>query len=227
MDTKIREYINEMFVDAPKTKKALEMKEEMIANAEEKFNDMITEGYQEEDAFAVVIHSIGNVEELFQELKKRDGSMRLYSEEELSLQQKKARYTAIAVGLYIFAGAVFFTFQIVAESLNYAFDIGMIGFVITALICIVPTVMLVYVSQLAPKYRKNEDTMVEEYKEWKSGNNRYKEIRRAVSCIIWTLAIMLYFLVSFTTMAWYITWVIFLIAACAESIVQLVFSMKR
>lgn len=42
MNAKIREYIDRLFEDAPKTRKALEMKEEMISNAEEKFADFIS-----------------------------------------------------------------------------------------------------------------------------------------------------------------------------------------
>lgn len=228
MNTKIREYIDELFQNAPKTKRALELKEEMISNAEEKFADLLREGYREEDAFGVVIHSIGNVNELFEELEKEDGGMG-YSDQELMLQQKKAKLTAISVGLYVFALAVFFLGAVLDDGLRYIapFDVASLAMVIAILLCIAPTVMIVYASQLTPRYKRTEDSMVEEYKEWKDGSSRYKEVRRAVSSIIWTVTVILYFLISFNTMAWYITWVIFLIAGCVESIVSLIFSMRK
>lgn len=228
MNNKIREYIDELFQDAPKTKRALEMKEEMISNALEKFMDLIKEGYREEDAYGVVIHSIGNVQELFEELERAEGPKGYYSEWEIQMQKKKAIFTAAAVGLYIFAGAVFFGFQMVAEFIRWNSEgIETMGLVLAALICIPPTIMLIYASMMVPKYRKEEDTMVEDYKEWKNTSSRDKSIRGAISSIIWTLTFILYFVISFTTMAWYITWVIFLIAACAESVVSLLFSMRR
>lgn len=228
MSTDIRAYIDDLFQNAPRTKKALELKEEMISNAEEKLADLLREGYREEDAIGVVIHSIGNVDELFNELEREDGGMG-YTDQELELQQQKARLIAISVGLYVFALAVFFLGAVIDSGMGRigGFDAASIGLVVAILLCIAPTVMIVYASQLTPRYRRTGDSMVEDYKEWKDNSSRYKEIRRAVSSIIWTVTVILYFVISFSTMAWYITWVIFLVAGCLESIVGLIFSMRK
>ena len=69
--------------------------------------------------------------------------------------------------------------------------------------------------------------MVEDYKEWKSDAGRDKEIRKAISSIIWTVTVVVYLFVSFITMMWYITWIIFLIALCIEALVQLLFSLRK
>lgn len=227
MNNKIRDYINELFRDAPKTKKTLELKEEMITNAEEKLADYIAEGYREEDALVVVINSIGNVEELFYELGNTDEEYAKYNGLSRELQQKKAKYTAIAVGLYIFAGAVFLFGGLLDEVLHESFPWSILGLLLAAIICIIPTVMLVYVSMMMPKYKKREDNMVEDYKEWKSDAGRDKEIRKAISSIIWTVTVVVYLFVSFITMMWYITWIIFLIALCIEALVQLLFSLRK
>lgn len=227
MNSKIRDYINELFRDAPKTKKTLELKEEMITNAEEKLADYIAEGYREEDALVVVINSIGNVEELFHELGNTDEEYARYNGVSRELQQKKAKYTAISVGLYIFAGAAFFLCGLVEEITHSFFPWSLFGLVLAAIICIIPTVMLVYVSMMMPKYHKREENMVEEYKEWKSDSSRDKEIRKAISSIIWTVTVVIYLFVSFITMMWYITWIIFLIATCVEALVQLLFSLRK
>lgn len=230
MNTDIREYINRLFEDAPRTRKALELKEEMISNAEEKLADYISQGYREEDAVQVVVNSIGNVEELFKELEESETGFGGFTELELKLQQKKARLISAAVGLYILAGVVFFFFAMLSDTLlvrSFGMDLSMFSLVAAGLICIAPTCMIVYANNMIPKYRKKEDSMVEEYKEWKSESSRDKEIRRAISSIIWTLTVILYFVVSFATYAWHITWVVFLIAGCVESIVSLLFSMKK
>ena len=69
MKEKIRKHINGLFTEAPKTRKAMELKEEMIQNTIEKYEDLIAEGHKEEDAFRIVVGSIGDVTELFEDLK--------------------------------------------------------------------------------------------------------------------------------------------------------------
>ena len=44
MKEKIRKHINELFKDAPKTRRAVELKEEMAQNTIEKYEDLIAEG---------------------------------------------------------------------------------------------------------------------------------------------------------------------------------------
>lgn len=229
MNEKIRETIEELFADAPRTRAAVDMKEEIISNAEEKMKDLLAQGYREEDAFAVVIHSIGNVEELFEELRNEGGENKTVIQDE-KVRRKKAVITAVSVGLYILAGVVFFFFGMVGElGVSYAggLDLIVAGFIIAGALCIPPTCMLVYSSIMYPAYKKKEDSMVEEYKEWKNGSSRDKAIRGAVSTIIWTLGIAIYFIVSFRTFEWQITWVIFLILGCLEGIVTLIFSLKN
>lgn len=228
MNEKIRIYIDELFLGAPKTKRALELKEEMISNAQEKFADLLKEGYREEDAYAVVIHSIGNVDELFRELEQEDGDAYSYRMMELELRQKKAKLTAVSVGLYVFAAAVFFAFALLDGAIYFStVDLSLLGLVLAVLICIAPTVMLVYAANILPHTDRREEDAVEGHKEWKADDKDRKEIRKAISHIIWTITLVLYFLISFSTMDWYITWVIFLIGGCVESIVKLLFSLKK
>ena len=47
------------------------------------------------------------------------------------------------------------------------------------------------------------------------------EVKNAVSSVIWLIATILYFLISFGTGAWYITWLIWLIAPCVQTVVNL------
>lgn len=225
MNQKIREYIDELFEGAPKTRAAVDMKEEIISNAEEKMSDLLAQGYREEDAFGVVIHSIGNVEELFEELRNEAGDKNIAVQDE-KIRKKKAVTTAAAVGLYILAGVVFLLFGVLEDMLRVD-DLATIGLILGAVLCIPPTCMLIYSAIMYPTYRKNEDNMVEEYKEWKSGASRNKEVRGAISTIIWTLGVAGYFFISFESGDWRYTWIIFLILACVDSIVSLIFSLKK
>ena len=47
MKENIRKHIESLFADAPKTRKAIELKEELTQNTIEKYEDLISEGYRE------------------------------------------------------------------------------------------------------------------------------------------------------------------------------------
>lgn len=222
MKEKISQQFNILFADAPKTRKALDLKQEMMQNAMDKYDDMVADGYSEEDAYHNVVESIGDVSELFPEVEERN--LLTLPEKD---RKKKAILTAAAVGMYIFAGVVFFSFGFISEITRSYYNLAELGFVLALLICIAPTVMLVYAANMYPTYTKREkDDMVEQYKEAKYSSNKEKAVRKSINSIIWTMALILYFIISFTTFKWYITWIIFLIAICVQAIVRLIFELK-
>ncbi|MBP1754668.1 MAG: hypothetical protein H6Q59_1066 [Firmicutes bacterium] len=222
MNERMRSHIETLFEDAPKTRKAFELREELLVNSEERYQDLIATGVSDDDAFKHVISSIGNVSELFQGLVEAKGE----DKEELEARAKKiAVIKTAAVGIYIFSAALFLAFAMF--DMYSPMDLSTLGLITMIFIDIIPTCMLVYVSNLYPKYQRKEDTIVEDFKEWKSENKKARSIKGAVSCIVWTLAVLLYFIISFATFAWYVTWVIFIAAGCAQAIVELVFRLKE
>jgi cation transport ATPase len=220
----MKNHIEMLFEDAPQTRKAYELKEELQANSEERYQDLINSGVSPENAFKNVVNSIGNVSELFhglEELNKED------KKELVVITRKTAFIKTIAVGIYLFSVVMLITFGLVDEIINSHIDFAMIGFILMILIDIIPTCMLVYISSLYPKYRKQEDTIVEDFKEWKSDSLKMKSIKSAFTSVLWTLTVLLYFAISFATFAWYATWIIFLVAICAQAILELVFRLKE
>lgn len=224
MNEKIRKYIDELFADAPKTRKAMEWKEEVVVNTIDKYQDLINEGYQEEDAWKMVINSIGDVTELFEELREEN---RFGLPEEQ--RKKRAVLNAVAAGLYIFAGIVYLVWMLLAENLFYMYaDVRMeVGLILAALICIPPTCMLIYTANMYPDFSKKEESLVEACKEARYIRNRERAVKTSISAIIWLVTLIVYFIVSFMTLYWNVTWIIFLIGGCAQAIMFLVFSLER
>lgn len=219
MQEKIKQHLDELFADAPKTRKAMELKEEMTRNTIDKYQDLISEGYQEDAAYQNVIGSIGDVTELFGDLEEKN--LLTLSEAD---RRKKALLTAIAVGLYIFAGVVLFGTTLLAD--YYAIN-NTLALVLAGLVCIPPTCMLVYASYMYPDYTKREESLVEQYKQSRYSGNREKAVMTSISSIIWLLTLALYFLISFTSGGWHVTWVMFLIGGCIQAIVTLIYSLRR
>ena len=226
MNERIRKYIDELFADAPKTRKAMELKEELVVNTIDKYHDLISEGYQEEDAWQMVINSIGDVTELFEELKE-ENPLRLSEEE----RKKKAVLKTVAAGLYILAGVVYLAWMLIAHRMFFFYkysDVVMeVGLILAALICIPPTCMLIYAANMYPDFHKREDSLVESYKEARYIRNRERAIKTSISAIIWLVTLIVYFIVSFVTFQWAVTWIAFLIGGCAQAVAMLVFSLRR
>ena len=66
--SKIENYVNDLFKDIAKTRKSEELKEELIADLEEKYKDLKENGKSEKDAYNEVISGIGDIDILLKDL---------------------------------------------------------------------------------------------------------------------------------------------------------------
>ena len=67
MNEKLRNHVNILFVAVPKTPRAAEMKEELLVNLNEKYDDLLKSGYDSNAAFHIALSGIGDPDELFRE----------------------------------------------------------------------------------------------------------------------------------------------------------------
>ena len=118
--------------------------------------------------------------------------------------------------------------MLIAENLFYLYSDGRmgVGLILAALICIPPTCMLIYATNMYPDFTKQEDSLVESCKEARYIRNRERAIKTSVSAIIWLVTLIIYFIISFVTREWEVTWITFLLGGCAQAITFLVFSLK-
>lgn len=212
MPDKLYAYIDSIFEQAPCTQKAIELKEEIRQNSTEKYQDLLSQGKTEEAAYNITIASMGDIGELIGSLRGDTAAVPPVEK----TRRRSALLTATAIALYILSVVPCILLQ--DET---------IGPVLLFVMVAVATALLIYNHMSAPKYRKREDTMVEEFREWSDQNSREKQVFKAISSALWSLTAVVYILVSFLTMAWHITWVIFLIAGAIEGIVKAVFDLRK
>lgn len=212
---KLREYIDMLFAQAPATKKTVEVKEEILQNLTDKYNDLIAEGKSEEAAYNIAIASIGDIHELIRELKGTPVYEKVQAEEYEQDKQRRAAVTAGAVALYILSVLPFMLFG------------GVAGPVLFFLMVAAATGLLIYNNMTKPRYMKTDDTLAEEFKEWRQTSDNKRAVRRSVIGAVWAIAAAVYFLVSFATMRWWITWVIFFIALAVTFIIRAAFDLKK
>ncbi len=70
MEDRIRSLVAELFRDAPRSGKTLELRDEMEQNLLDRYNDLISEGHSPDDAFEEVRSSVGDMGELFEEIER-------------------------------------------------------------------------------------------------------------------------------------------------------------
>ena len=70
MEDRIRSLVAELFRDAPRSGKTLELRDEMEQNLLDRYNDLISEGRSPDDAFEEVRSSVGDMGELFEEIER-------------------------------------------------------------------------------------------------------------------------------------------------------------
>lgn len=214
----LRRRLDELFENAPKTRRANELKEEILANLTDKYNDLIASGKNEEEATNIVIAGIGDVDELVRGLGESDV---LNYDKMQKDREERALITTISVGLYIMSVVVLI---LLAEVLNVSQGISIsVMFTIDA----VATCLIVYNSISRPRYVKADDSMVEEFKEWKSATTMQKEVLRSIRSIVWLIIVALYFSLSFAFNCWAFSWIIFIIGAAVERIVSLSFELRK
>lgn len=216
MIAKIRAYITRAFEDVPRTKKSMEMQEELISNLIEKFNDQLKLGKSEEEAYTNVIAGIGDLSELTEGLRERQ----ILSGPTPTERKHNALIIAISVMIYILSPIVLIVFveSFGQETLGLALMFGMVA---------IATGLIVYNQVSKPKYVAEEETMVEEFKEWKSGRQKNKSIYEAFSSAFWLIVVALYLYISFTYMNWHYSWIIFILASAIQNIFKAMLEMRH
>ena len=221
--------MDQLFENAPVNRRTLELKEELIVNALEKYNDLLLRGYGEDEAFQLVVGSIGDVQQLFADMGSDDDYSRAYYLQwAREAQEKKAALTAVSVGLFLLAGAVLVIFFLL-----YWFNVkviyiagqnqNLLGIGIALLICIVPVSLMVYASKIQPPAELADyaaSLAVSNSKAKKQRYKRFKQIKGSLEGLMWLLIVIFYFIVSFATRAWYITWIVFLGGAAVECLLD-------
>lgn len=195
---KIKKYVNEIFKDAPKTNKAEEIKEELLLDLTEKYNDLIKEGKTKTEAYSEVISGIGDTTELIDSLNKPQITTN-------EIRKKTALIVTISVFIYILA-----IVSVIVLSETGAPDYAIVSAFLTLIA--ISTCLLIYHFMSLPKNNEIEI---------KKPKKEINPLKEGIGDIIWITATIIYILVSFFTSAWHITWIIFLMAAVVQEIVKL------
>ncbi|PWJ52125.1 permease prefix domain 1-containing protein [Faecalicatena contorta] len=221
MEDKLRAYMDHLFRDVKPTKKSVELKEEILQNLVDKYQDLLGEGKSPEAAYNIAVASIGDMEDLLAGLKKEELGVSPLDNEQIEQGRKKsAILISVSVMLYIMSLLP----PILLSDTSYS---DRLAPALMFLIIAIATGLIIYNYLSRPRYYKKDDSIVEEFKEWQEQTDSSRRARKAISSALWSVVVVVYILISFWTMSWHITWVIFLIGAAIEGIIKAIFELKR
>lgn len=222
MEYNIRAYVDELFRDAPDTQRAYEMKVELVQNLLDKYNDLVASGKTEEDAYNITIYGIGDIAELLEEMRREEpvqsahGQGATYYKAMYHFRRRSAALTAVSVSLYIFSIIPVIVLGVLSAELHsdYMAALGVAGMFTFAGVA---TAILIWNALTKPKHDDPPEIVIDLYNRKKGGSH---PMLRAVESGFWVLVVAVYFLLSFLTHRWDITWIIFVAAPAVSAILH-------
>lgn len=167
----IIDYLNNMFAPLPKTLQLETLKDELLANMEDKYNELKNEGKSENEATGIVISEFGNIDELLKELDIpfEEEEKSLYpelTEDEvdtyLAAHHRAGKFIGLGVFLCILGPAILlFMTQLASDGLLFSIpeDAGALFGLIPLLTFIAVAVgLFIYSGLIMDSYKKIEET---------------------------------------------------------------------
>lgn len=183
-------------------------RQEILQNTLDRYDDLIAAGKTPEAAYRLAIMGIGDINEI---LGRAPGAAPLpataVKPEEQDTPVKKL-LRAIAIGLYILCPIPLFV-------LSGMWNMGIPGLCGTLTLVAVATVLIILG---AKKETENADV---------EPGTPQSALAKSINGLIWAIGLAIYFIVSFLTGAWYITWVIFPITAAVQGLVKAILDLKE
>ena len=201
MREKLAQYVSLLFAGAGDCE---DIKQEILQNTLDRYDDLIAQGKVPEAAYRLAISGIGDINEILGTTAESAPAHSAAAPEEEDTPQKK-RMRAFAVGLYILC-----PLPLIFMSGMGADILGLAG---TLVLVAIATVMIILNAKKEPKEEKKKD-------------NR-SPLQKSVSSLLWAIGLAVYFLLSFTSMAWHITWVVFPILGALDSFLMVLVQQKE
>lgn len=202
MKEQLIQYVNLLFAG---TTGCDDIRQEILQNTLDRYDDLIAEGKTPEAAYRLAIMGIGDIGELLckpQTITPAPGAAR--NKDDDSTPKKILR--AVGIALYILC-------PIPLIVLSSELGMEIIGLCGTLGIVAVATVLVI----LGAKKDSQEDVRERSPKQ---------ELRSSINSMMWAIGFAIYFILSFATGAWYITWVVFLIIGAVQGLVNAIMDYK-
>ena len=220
MNRKIENYVDVLFMDVPRNKQSIELKEELMSNMSDRFDDYIQEGKSENQAYSLVISNLGDIDEMLADVMPTEA----FVEQSDYYTKRNARNVAIAVVMYIVGAAFLIGLGGLGESMGNSDAYAITGLIILLVISAVATGIIIYSFMSTPSQYKK--LTVDRNQNIPNLSNKNNRMLKNILSTYWIMITFIYLTVSFLTKRWDITWIIWILAAVLESIIKIIYEMK-
>lgn len=195
------QYVELLFAGAPDS---MEIKQEILQNTLDRYDDLIAQGKPEEAAYRLAISGIGDINEILIPMKESVPEP-VYTQQESTEDPQNRKLRAVAIAMYICSAIPLF----ILGDLGY----GTLGLCMTILLVAAATYLILL----------SRKTGAEQAHEKKPKDPR----KKLVGNIVDTTSVIIYLIASFATHAWGITLLIFPIAGCIEGLIIAILDLKE
>lgn len=209
MREQLQQYVELLFAGAQNCE---DIKQEILQNTLDRYDDLVAEGKVPEAAYRLAISGIGDINEILGTpvpsvpVSQPTPPQKANAETDTPV---KKMLRAVGVGLYILCAIP----VIVLSELGLEI-IGLCG---TLAIAAIATVMVILGARKDP----------EDEKQIQKPMTPQETLRQSTIRAIRAVGLAVYFLISFLTGAWYITWLVFPICGAAKELANAIFDYKE
>lgn len=212
MKEQLIQYVELLFAGAPE---AYEIKQEILQNTLDRYDDLIDQGKSPEAAYRLAISGIGDINEILNGdvpcaavPSQKETVQAAVHEDAEDFRNRKMR--AVAVGMYILSPVPLF---ILSE-----FGLNVMGLCFTILLVAAATALIMMTrSSKEPQ----EPSPARQNAEPKN------KLRESIENLSGAITLAVYLIVSFVTKAWFITWLIFPISGCIQGLINAILDLKE
>lgn len=206
MRDQLIQYVSLLFAG---TENCEDIRQEILQNTLDRYDDLVAQGKSPESAYRQAISGIGDISEILSGEQTFSASPRTNEPEPEADTPTKKLLRTIAIALYILCAAPLI---ILSE-----FGMDNLGLCCTLAVVAVATVLILLGKKNGPREDTQEHTASAQAKE--TSESPRQELRKSIKSLIWAIGLAAYFIVSFSTGAWYVTWVIFPIIGAVQGLV--------
>ena len=207
MREQLIQYVNLLFAGASDYD---DIKQEILQNTLDRYDDLIAEGKVPEAAYRLAISGIGDINEILGTAPAAGSIHSQTKEPEIREDdEKKKKLRATAIALYILCPIPLFIMSEMGAA-----TVGLCGLLIMVAIA---TALIIMSSK-----KENEEDLDDP-----QPLTPQQKQRKTLKTILNLVALVVFFLLSITTGAWYITWLVFPIAAVIWQLLEAIRDLKE
>ena len=211
MRERLIQYVELLFAGAPDS---TEIKQEILQNTLDRFDDLVEQGKSPEAAYRLAISGIGDINEILGSTSELHTPTPVQSVKGVHHEQvndaRKKNMRAVAIALYICC-----VIPVIALS---SLGNGGLGVCLMFLMIAAATAILIMTDD-----KDEEDTDVKKAKCF----SPKQELKKSIDKFIGAITLAVYLIISFLSGAWHITWLLFPISACVKGLINAIIDLKE